>query len=391
MSDESSESILSGYPGRLLISVSVGWAFLQAGRLVISPLLPRIIKDLGITSAYAGIAITVMWGSYALLQYPSGRLSDQLSRKTLLVTGLLLLGAGFVILSRARLYTIFLVGAAIVGFGAGLYPTPARGLISDLFVERRGQAFGIHTASGDLGGILAAVLVTVLVGVATWRTVFVPIIAVLLLVAISLHVWSREPYHLTSVDLEVGTTIRRLFVDRRMRWLLVAYSLFAFTWQATTGFLPTFLQVSKGFSPVVANASFAVLFGIGVVTKPVAGWLSDRVSRDLLAPAVLSVAALMLTLVLLAEDEVVTTVAIVGFALGLMAYPPVMQAYLMDVFAAETMGGDLGAMRTVYIGISSLGTTYVGVVAQFHGYGVAFAGLVVCLLVSATIIFIVGR
>jgi predicted MFS family arabinose efflux permease len=391
MDDAKAESVVRGYPGRLLLTISLGWAFLQAGRLVISPLLPQITADLEISSALAGIAITVMWATYAVLQYPSGRLSDRLSRKTLLVTGLLLLCLGFGVLANAELYVVFLLGAAVVGVGAGLYPTPARSLVSDLFVRRRGQAFGLHTASGDVGGVLAAVLATVVIGVATWRTVFAPVVAVLLLVALALHVWSREPYVFARVDLEVGSTIRRLFVEPKLRWLLVAYSLFAFTWQATTGFLPTFLQVSKDFSPVVANASFALLFVIGAVTKPVAGWLSDRVSRDALAPAVLGVAATMLAGVLVVDGELLVAIGIVGFALGLMAYPPVMQAYLMDVFETETMGGDLGAMRSVYIGISSLGTTYVGVVAEFWNFTVAFAGLLACLIASATIIYTVGR
>jgi predicted MFS family arabinose efflux permease len=69
------------------------------GWQVLSPLLPRIIDDLHITSTQAGFAITLMWGLYALSQYPSGRLSDHLSRKTLLASGLVLLSIGFLIVS----------------------------------------------------------------------------------------------------------------------------------------------------------------------------------------------------------------------------------------------------------------------------------------------------
>jgi predicted MFS family arabinose efflux permease len=385
------ERLVTGYTGRLLIAVSIGWAFIQAGRLVISPLLPVISADLGLSSSRAGFALTVLWGVYALLQYPSGRLSDRLSRKTLLVGGLVSLCAGFVVLAGAPTYLAFLAGATVVGVGAGLYPTPARGLVSDLFVARRGRAFGLHTASGDVGGVIAAGLATVVLGVAVWRTAFAPVVLVLAAVALALHRWSREGYALARVDLAVGTTGQRLFGEPRLRWLLLAYSLYAFTWQAATGFLPTYLQVGKGFPPAVANVSFAALFVVGAVAKPVAGALGDEVPRGLLAPVVLALAAAALAGVILATTPVVTTAVVACFAAGLMAYPPVMQAYLMDSFPTDSMGGDLGAMRTVYIGVGALGPTYVGVVADALDYATAFAGLVGCLLASSLLILAVGR
>jgi len=384
------ERLFRGYSGRLLLVISLGWALLQAGRLSISPLLPDIAAELQISSAAAGFAITVVWGTYAVLQYPSGRLSDRLSRTTLLVSGLSLAAVGFLTLSAAPTYLTFLFGAVVIGVGVGLYPTPARGMVSDLFVAKRGRAFGLHTGSGDVGGILAAGIGTVVLAVATWRAAFAPVAAVLLLIALLLHLWSNEGYELASVDLAVGDTFRRILGVPRLRWLLVAYALYAFTWQAATGFLPTYLR-AKELSPAIANAGLAVLFVVGAVVKPLSGALGDRVPRGLLAPGVLLVAAGALVIVVLSSTAVIALSGIAVFAAGLMAYPPVMQAYLMDSFPGDSMGGDLGAMRSVYIGIGSLGATYVGVVAQYVDYDTAFVGLVGCLLISSTVIVLRGR
>ncbi len=386
----SEERLFTGYSGRLLLAVSIGWAFIQAGRLLVSPLLPAIRKDLVITSTEAGFAITVIWGIYALLQYPSGRLSDQLSRTTLLVGGLALISAGFLAFSGAPTYLTFLAGAVVVGLGAGLYPTPARGLVSDLFVERRGQAFGLHTASGDVGGILAAGAATVVLAVATWRDAFLPVVLVLLAVLLSLHLWSREGYDVSRVDLAVGETLKRFLAAPQLRWLLLAYSLYAFTWQSAVGFLPTYL-LSKGLPSAIANAGFAALFVVGAIVKPLAGGLGDRVPRGLLAPAVLAVAAAALSVVVFSSTSLVVLAGVAVFAAGLMAYPPVMQAHLMDSFPSDSMGGDLGAMRSLYIGIGSLGSTYVGAAGQFLSYDIAFTGLIGCLLLSSLVIVTRGR
>lgn len=382
-SGQETEPLLHGYEGRLLLSVSVGWLAIQAGRLVLSPMLPTVSADLGMTSTEAGLVFTVIWGLYALLQYPSGRLSDTLSRRLLLVAGLVLVTGGFALLGVAPTYPVFLVGAVVVGLGAGLYPTAARALISDLYVRRRGRAFGLHTASGDLGGLTAAGVAAIVLAVSVWRVAYAPVIIAVLAVAVALHVWGREAYAVARADLAITSTAQRILADDALRRLLVAYTLYAFVWQAATGFLPTYLQSGKGLPPWVGTVAFGLLFAVGVIVKPTAGALSDRVARDRLAPAVAGVGAVALFGVVLAPGTVTALLAVIVFSAGLMAFPPVMQAHLMDTFPTDSAGGDLGAMRTVYIGLGSLGPTYVGVVADVVTYRLAFVGLAAILGVGA--------
>jgi predicted MFS family arabinose efflux permease len=386
--DATDERLLSGPTGRLLLAASVGWATIQTGRLVLSPMLPAIMADLRITEFEAGVAFTVMWGLYALGQYPSGRLSDRLTRPSLLVPGLALLAVGFLALASASNYALYLLGAGVVGAGAGLYPTAARALVSDLFVDRRGQAFGLHTASGDFGGAASAALAVAVLAVATWQAAFPPVVVVLLVVLLALHAWRPEPYEFRRTGLDVGGTARRLFGNRRFGVLLAAYVLYAFTWQGVVGFLPAFLQNAKGFSTGLAGGGFAALFVVGVFVKPVSGTASDRVgSKATVGGAALVVGAAALAATVAADAAALVAAGVVGFAAGLMAFPPAMQAHLMDAFPDASMGGDLGAARTVYIGLGSLGPTYVGFVAERAGYVPAFVGLVACLLVAAGLVF----
>jgi predicted MFS family arabinose efflux permease len=383
---DSDERLVTGYSGRVLIAISIGWGLIQTGRLVLSPMLPTIIEKLSITPSTAGLSLTLLWGLYALLQYPSGRLSDRLSRRTLLVGGLSLAVVGFALFSVATTYPIFLVGILVLGVGAGLYPTAARALVSDLFVARRGQAYGLHTASGDIGGATAAGLAVVALAVAGWRSAFPPIAIGLVGVALALHLWSREPYRVKRVSLEIRGTAKRLLGSSRTRRLLLAYTLYAFVWQGATGFIPTFLQAEKAFTQGQASTGFAVLFLVGAVVKPTAGTLGDRTDSRRLAAVSMSLGALALAGTIVLDGVLAIGLALAVFAAGLMAVPPVLQAYLMDVFPDGSMGGDLGAMRTTYITLGSVGPTYVGVVGQYASYRVAFAGLVASLIVSGSIL-----
>lgn len=384
------ERLFTGHSGRLLLVSSLGWAMIQTGRLALSPMLPAIQSDLQITAFQAGLALTVIWGLYAVFQYPSGRLSDSLSRMLPLVVGLALLFVGFTALAFSPTYGVFVTSAVVVGVGAGLYPTPARALVSDLYVSRRGAAFGLHTAAGDLGGGFAAGVAVVALAVGTWRSAFIPVVLTVGVVFLLLHAWRQEPYRVGSVSLDLESTFRRVLMGRRLRWVLVAYTLYAFVWQGAAGFLPTYLQ-TKGFSEGMASAGFAALFLVGAGIKPVAGRLGDRFTRASVAAGALTLGAGALGWLVVAQSSLAVAVAVVAFSVGLMSYPPVIQAYLMDLFPNDSMGGDLGATRTIYLGLGSLGPTYIGFVAERASYDLAFVGLLGCLICCAVIVLGLAR
>ncbi|MFC7133267.1 MULTISPECIES: MFS transporter [Salinibaculum] len=380
------ESLFTGYTGHLFLTFSLGWLLIQVGMQLLPPLLPQIIADLSITPAEAGIALTLQWLAYALLQFPGGRLSDQLSRKTLLVGGSVLIVAGLLVLTRAVAYSVFLVGVTVVGLGAGLFTTPARALVSDLFVERRGQAVGLHVAAGDIGTVLAAGVAVVALAVAPWQWSFLPVALALALVTVVVHILSRESYVIDGVAFDVRGAGRRLYADSYLMQILVAYALFTFVWQSVAGFLPTYLTAEKGMSLGLASAAFAVYFGVGILAKPLAGLLADRIDRATVATGGLGLASGGLGVMLFAGRTAVIFVGVSIFAIGFSMFSPVIQAYLMDLIADGTMGSDLGAARSFAIGLGAVGPTYVGIVASFSDYSWAFGGLFVCLLASVALL-----
>jgi MFS family permease len=365
--------------------------FGSLGRLVLSPLLPTIIADLEISRAAAGVGLTVLWAFTALAQFPGGRLSDALSRKTMLLVGLGANVVGFTMLALSDGYTQLVVSLAVVGIGTGLF-IPAKYLVlTELFVERRGRAFGVNSAAAEIGGVLASVAAVIVLAVGAWRVTFLPVAGILLLGILAFSVWSDERVRLARTSLDVRGTARRLFGNRDLLVLLLTFSLFSFVWQGVTGFLPDFLHVHKEFSQTFASNAFAGLFVVAAVVTPVVGSLGDRLGHarvGILTPLVGSVG---LGVILLADDRVGVLVGIAVLASGIGSFWPLLYAHLMDALPDRDMGGDFGATRTVFMGLGSFGPAYVGVVVDAAGYVPAFVGFVGCLLVTTALLVSIVR
>jgi len=378
---------MTGYARRMLVAVSLGWAILQTGRFLISPLLPTIIADLGITEATAGIALSIFGGSYALVQYPSGEYSDRWNRTTLIVPGLLVLAAGFALFGLTNGVVLFFVAATVVGIGKGLFAIPSRALLSDLFTKQRGRALGIYAAGTDAGGLISSGVAILALTYASWRTPFFPVAIGLGLLTAAYAATTREGYHVGETSLDVSGTVGRLVESSQQRETLVAFSLFYFMVGGIINFIPTYLAQTKGFSQSLAGLTFAIVFAIGLAVKPLAGSLGDRFSRRGIAVAGLLVAATGLTALVVASATVAIWFTVAFLALGYKAGFPLADAIIVDDAPDGGMGADLGAARALFLGANAVGPAYVGIVATYGSYDLAFGGFVVCLLVAAWLLF----
>ncbi|WP_246998133.1 MFS transporter [Halosolutus gelatinilyticus] len=376
---------------RVLAAVSGGFGTIAVGLLVMSPLLPAIIADLSITPFQAGLGLSVMWGLNALGQYPGGRASDVTGRKTVLVFGLAGFVLGFGVVTASTTFAGYLVGVAILGLCSGLYPATGYTLLSELYADRQGKAFGIYTAFWDVGGGLSAGLAAAALAAGEWRLAFPPVIGLAVAAAVLIHVWRDEPYSLSRVRFDVGKTFARVVLGRESTRLIGAFCLFFLTWQGAVGFLPTFLRYEKGLPAGVASTAFASLFLVGMVTKPISGNLGDRFGRLRVSICALAVGAAGLVALTLARSTWTLLGAVVLFAIGLMSVTPPLLAHVMATLPDSNAGGDIGGFRTIYMGLGSLGPAYVGFIADLSTYGVAFYGLLGSLLASAALLLSANR
>ncbi len=386
MTRPTDERTYFGYSERILLLVGAGTLATHLGWFVLSPLLPSIIAELDISATQGGIALSLLTLFAAISRYPGGKLSDELSEKTVIAFGLGISLFGVVALAKSPNYPLFVLGVVLLGIGLGTYVPSSVVQISELFHTKQGRALGLNNAASNLGGICASGLASLVLLVGPWRLAFVPIIGMLLVLLLLWHVWNRDTYQLRGFEIRFRKVVKRLLFSQQIRLVIVIVALLAFVWNGALSFLPVFLESERGFSVQLASLAFGSIFALGIFTTPLTGAAGDKFGylRTLLVLICCCIVGLLV--IITATNVSAVILGILVFAVGLTGYLPVATAYLMDILDDAKKGGDYGMIGAINMGIGSAGPTYVGVVGDTFHFTAAYTGLGICLIVCLVVV-----
>ena len=356
----------------------------MVARLVISPVVPDITDQFGVTNGTIGFALSGMWAAYALSQFPSGILGDRFGERTVILIALGGTAVTSLGLTVAPSFPLFFLSAVLLGTVAGLHYSVATTFITRQFDEI-GRAIGVHVSGGPLAGLLAPA-VAAFVGVRYgWRAalalgavVAIPVFAVF---ALSVRPTEpRRPDQPVRERLEVGV-LAELLSRPEITYTTGLAVLGAFSWQATASFLPTFLEAHHGFSGTVAGLLFSAYFVIHGASQPVLGGLSDRYSREPVIVGTMLCGVVGYGTLVLADGLAVVLVGVVLVGLA-MSWGAPLQSRFMDVLSDEERGAGFGLVRTTYMMVGATGSIVVGSVADLVGWSVSFGLLSVVMAVG---------
>lgn len=368
----------------VLVIVTAG-NFAQFGaRIVLGPIVPDLIAAFDVSKGTIGLALTVLWGTYALLQFPSGVLADRYGERRVLATALGLAGVGGGLLAAAPNFAAFAVFAAFLGAGTGLFLTGGITMVSRLY-RNTGQALGLLTTGSGTAGLIGPPVAAALAARFGWRVV--PLLsAVAALCVTGFVLWKIEPVEAPGRPRSARLAVDPATILAILRRPAVLYTLglaviVNFTFQALVSFFPVFLVEYWSVSIGTASLAFGALFVGFTVGQPVMGDLSDRYGRD----GVLAVEAAAMTaglgLLLVGGGAAVLVAGVVGIAVGLTWFA-VVNARITDIFSEAQRGTGLGLIRTVTMFVGATGSLVVGVVVDAAGWVEAF-GLLIGLLIVA--------
>ncbi|MWG36650.1 MFS transporter [Halomarina oriensis] len=356
--------------GTILGTVAAGWFVVLGMRFVVPALLPFVREEFTFSGTVAGVVVSVVWLTYALMQFPAGAMVDRIGERPLIAGSLLLGGVSMLVFYVAPSVGVFVLACALFGFGTGLFGSPRATILTRTFRENDGVAFGVVLAAGSLGAAGLPIVTTWVTEAWGWRSAFGLVAPLFLVLGVVSWLTLPEDGASGAVDVSVGA-VRDAVANRAVVLAVVAITALLFALQGLTAFLPTYLVEQKGVSERTAATVYALLFVSGGLSQWLAGSAADRFGhhRVLLVVSAVSV----LPLVALPFVDGLLALSAVALALGVrLATGPVSNGYIVRLLAEEVQGTAWGLLRTTFFVVGSLGSVVVGAMADAQLFDAAF-------------------
>jgi MFS family permease len=186
----------TAYEWKATTLLGLGFGLVGLDRWIIAPLLPSMAADLGLSVQQAGNligALGLVWGVFAIV---SGRLSDKIGHRKILIPAILLFSLMSGFSGMAVGFTSLLGIRAMMGLMEGSYcPTSFAATAAAAHPSRRGFLQGLQQSGFALFGFgLGPIIATqLLLYVPSWRWVFWAVAIPGIIVGLLLAVVLREP------------------------------------------------------------------------------------------------------------------------------------------------------------------------------------------------------
>ncbi|MFG2088638.1 MFS transporter [Spirillospora sp. NPDC048824] len=267
-----------GRPMVMLAVATLGFAVNFWAWALLSPLAPRFLEELALTSFQQSLLVAVPVVVGSLGRIPVGALTDRFGGRVMfpvlsLITIVPVLYLG---LAGQSALSSLLVGGFFLGIGGTVFAVGIPYVNGWFPPERRGLALGIFGAG--MGGTAISALTTVqLADAGGAATPFLLTAALLAVYAVVAWFVLREAPGRTA---PAGSLAKRLAATARLgvTWQMAAlYAVVFGGYVAFSVYLPTYLKAEYGLSQADAAARMGGFVVLAVLMRPLGGWLSDRV------------------------------------------------------------------------------------------------------------------
>jgi MFS transporter, FSR family, fosmidomycin resistance protein len=250
--------------------------------LTLPPLFLFIQRDFDVSYAELGLVPVVMSAMGAIMQTPYGFLVDRFGARRFLVINTLVMGIAVSLMGVATAYWQILVLAGISGLANAVYhPADYTILSASIRPEKMGQAFAIHTFTGNAGFALAPPVVAVLASLFGWREALMIVGLVSVPVAAAI-VWQISVLSDVASQKKKTTqsmTLSALIFDRTLVLFFFFYLLGSAAGSGVQAWLITILHQVKGIELALASSALTA-YMLGTVCGILfGGWVVDRSKR----------------------------------------------------------------------------------------------------------------
>jgi len=253
-------------------------------RIILSPLLPTIERELSISHSQSGFFFFLISIGYLTGLLGSGFIAARLAHRIMIVLSAAGVGTALLVAALAGNLWVFRMGLVGVGFASGLYIPSALATITSLIDTRHwGKAIAVHELAPNGAFFSAPFIAEVFLQWASWRVALAFLGMTSIAAAMSFAKWSRGG-EFAGESPASGAFL--ILLAAPSFWLMLL--LFALGISSTIGvyaMLPLYLVSERHMAPSWANTIVALSRAHGPVLGVLGGWVADRlgVKRTIIA------------------------------------------------------------------------------------------------------------
>jgi MFS family permease len=367
-----------------------------SGMYSITVVLPRMQQDFAVTRGDASLAYTLTMIGFGAGGVLMGRIADRLGIMAVLMLGAAGLGVGFIAAGLAPGLLLFCLAQGLL---IGLLGTSATfaPLVADTsrwFDRRRGIALAICMSGNYTAGALWPPVMQYFIDAHGWRATYMGmgVFCIAAMVPLALVLRRQPPaveLHVTGVEARGDRSASRP-LGLAPNVLLALLSLAAVSCCVAMSMPQVHIVAycgDLGFGAARGAEMLSLMLGMGVVSRLVSGWVSDRIGglRTLLLGSVLQGIAL---LAFLPSDGLVSLYVVSGmFGLFQGGIVPAYALIVREYFPAQEAGGRVGTVLMASLLGMALGGWMSGAVFDLTGsYRAAFLNGIAWNLLNVSIV-----
>lgn len=307
---------------------------------------PYMIEEIGLTRGQLSLGLTASMTMTAIMSPVCAWSIRRFGARHTMAAGGMIGACGLVSMSFVDSLLLYLLAYGLIGSGACLTANiPIQTTLTYWFKRRRGTALGLVTAGASIGGLVAPLALTALLGRMNgeWRLGWLCLASVLFLSALAAVTFVRnKPSNLgqysdgdkptdtgESQDSDAATspraqrpemqwTLKEALRTRELWLVLIMIIAAEFVWQLLVSQGPLHLS-DRGFTAEEFGRIYGLTVGLGIIGRLGAGFLVDRIEPKWLymITAVLSLAgSILLWLVEPGRPLTLAFIACNGVAFG---------------------------------------------------------------------------
>ncbi|MCY4415533.1 MAG: MFS transporter [Chloroflexi bacterium] len=379
----------------VLGSLSVGHGLSHMFDQGLPLLITEIARTMGLSTFMVGTLFSVRQAGSSAISLGGGPLTDALKSYWGLILTACMLGHSvtYAAMGGSPNFVVVALTVLFVSMPGSLWHLPSTAAISQRFPDRRGFAISMSGFGSNLGNVTGPVVAGALLTAAfiTWRHVFFIYAGMAIFMAMLVW-WSLRGLGRGGSTTEGGDLATRftyavsLLKHRVVMGLILAALLRGIGLNALFNWTPFYLRETLGMSTLEAGFHYSLMTGMGIISAPVLGWLSDKFGRKAVMAPGFAVAALLSMAVVSVGGTWLLIPVMAGLGLFSFALHQIIQASVLDYAGqgreATSIGLLFGINGVIGIGSPLLASALV----HYAGFGVVYYYAGILTLITAVII-----